>query len=69
MVDAKIIGSRIRAIRKEKGLSTFSFAVAIGVTDSAIRSYESGERTPRDEIKVKIARFAGKTVQEIFFDE
>ena len=69
MVDSKTIGRRIRALRKEKGLSTFSLALAIGVTDSAIRGYESGERVARDEIKVKIANFFGKSVQEIFFDE
>ena len=69
MIDRKTIGERIRAIRKAAGLSTFHFAIAIGVTDSAIRSYENGDRVPRDETKVKIADFAGKTVQEIFFDE
>lgn len=42
-------------------------AKAIGVSVSAISMYENGERIPRDAIKIKIAAFYGKTVQEIFF--
>ena len=43
-------------------------AKAIGVTKSAWAMYERGERTPRDEVKVRIADYFGKTVQYIFFD-
>ena len=42
-------------------------AEAIGVTKSAWAMYERGERVPRDEIKVKIAKYFGKTVEELFF--
>ena len=42
-------------------------AEAIGVTKSAWAMYERGERTPRDEIKVKIAEYFGMTVEELFF--
>ena len=31
--------------------------------------YENGERIPRDETKIKIAAYYGKTVEEIFFTE
>nr|DAZ75624.1 MAG TPA: repressor protein C2 [Caudoviricetes sp.] len=30
--------------------------------------YENGERIPRDGIKLKIAEYYQKSVQEIFFD-
>lgn len=42
-------------------------ANAIGVSKSAIAMYEKGERVPRDPIKLKIAEYYGKTVQDIFF--
>lgn len=41
----------------------------IGITKSSWAMYERGERVPRDEIKIKIANFFGKTVQEIFFGQ
>lgn len=39
----------------------------IGITKSSWAMYERNERVPRDEVKVKIAHFFGKTVQEIFY--
>ena len=42
-------------------------ASAIGVSLSAITMYENGERTQRDETKIKLAEFYNKTVQELFF--
>lgn len=42
-------------------------AEAVGVTKSAWAMYERGERTPRDEIKIKIAKYFGVTVEELFF--
>lgn len=44
-----------------------SVAEAIGITKSSWAMYERNERVPRDEVKIKIANFFGKTVQEIFF--
>lgn len=41
----------------------------IGVTKSSWAMYERGERVPRDEVKIKIANYFGKTVQEIFFGQ
>ena len=42
-------------------------AEALGISLSALAMYERGERTPRDEIKIKIASYYGKTVQELFY--
>jgi DNA-binding XRE family transcriptional regulator len=39
----------------------------IGVTESAVFFYEAGERTPRDDKKVAIAKFFGVPVAEVFF--
>lgn len=42
-------------------------AEAIGVSPSAYSMYETGERIPRDEIKIRIAKFYKRTVNSIFF--
>lgn len=38
-----------------------------GISLSAIGMYERGERIPRDEIKIRLANYYGRTVQDIFF--
>ena len=58
-------GDILRELRGEK--TQEQMAIAIGVTKSSWAMYERGERIPRDEVKIKIASFFGKTVQEIFF--
>lgn len=42
-------------------------AKAVGISVSAISMYENGERVPRDDIKVQLAKYYNRTVQEIFF--
>lgn len=39
----------------------------IGIATSTLGMYEKEKRIPRDEIKIKIAEYYQKTVQEIFF--
>ena len=64
-MEASDIGARLRDLRSQR--SQQEVADALGLTAMAISSYERGERVPLDEIKVKIADYYGKTVQEIFF--
>ena len=56
---------KLRALRGSK--TQKEVAEALGITKSSWAMYERGERVPRDEIKVRIATYFGKTVQEIFF--
>lgn len=42
-------------------------AKAVGISLSAISMYECGARIPRDEIKVKLADYYHRTVQDLFF--
>lgn len=42
-------------------------ARALKISEPAIRYYESGKRTPNDDLKLDIANYFGKTVPEIFF--
>ena len=64
-MDKKLIGKRLRKLRGTRTLE--EVAKAIGVTKQAVNLYETGWRTPRDELKVKIARFYKKSVQDIFY--
>lgn len=48
-------GERIRAIRKEKGMTQKQVADRCGMADSAIRKYESGRQNPKLDTLKKIA--------------
>lgn len=66
MVQKEVIANRLRELRGRR--SREEVAVGIGVTAQAIFNYETGARIPSDDIKVKLADYFGRTVQEIFFD-
>ena len=42
-------------------------ANAIGISISAIGMYETGQRVPRDEIKVKLDNFYNVSIESLFF--
>lgn len=42
---------------------------AVGVSVSALAMYENGARVPRPDIMIEIAKFYGKSVTYIFFDD
>lgn len=60
-------GSLLKKLRGEK--SQEQIASEVGVTKSSWAMYERDERTPRDEVKVKIAKHFNMTVQELFYGE
>ncbi len=64
-MDASKIARNLVALRGEK--SRESVANELGLSLSTLAMYEIGARIPRDENKEKIARYYGKTVDEIFF--
>ena len=66
MLNMQVIGARLKELRGDK--SREEVGMAVGVTAQAICNYECGIRTPSDDIKVKLAKFYGKTVQAIFYD-
>mgnify|MGYP001954945372 CR=1 FL=1 len=65
-MNKRIIGKRLAELRA--GESRKKVANRLGISESALRMYETGQRIPRDEIKVRIADYYGLSVQEIFFD-
>ena len=64
-MDAGKIAKNLVALRGKK--SRESVANALGLRLSTLTMYEIGARIPRDENKEKIAKYYGKTVDEIFF--
>ncbi len=60
--------SQASILRKLRGGKTQDeVAKDIGITKSSWAMYERGERTPRDEIKIRISEYFGVPVQNIFF--
>lgn len=57
----------LRGLRGDKSLA--KTAKEIGITPSALANYESGIRTPRDQIKVKIAKYYAVSIESIFFKD
>lgn len=58
-------GERLRQFRGDRSQETV--ADGVGVTKSAYAMYERDERTPRDEVKIRLANYFGTTVQTLFF--
>lgn len=67
MLDALKIGERLKELRGNKTLAMVSHDTGVGV--SALANYEAGLRVPRDEVKIRLARYYCTSVDELFFDE
>ena len=59
------LANRLRKLRGDK--TQAYIAKQLGISPSSWAMYENGDRIPRDEVKVQIAAYFNKTVQEIFF--
>lgn len=66
-LDRAVTGEKLRKLREERKLTQQEVAGAIGVTAMAICQYETGERTPRDAVKIALAKFYNTTVEDLFF--
>lgn len=60
------VGRRLVKLRGNK--TQEQVAKAVGISVSALSSYECGERTPRDPIKIALAKYYKRSVQSIFFN-
>lgn len=61
--------TRIQELRKTQKLSQAELADALGVTRLTIISLEKGRYTASLELAFKIARFFGKSIEDIFIYE
>lgn len=65
--DKKEVGRRLRSKRLEAKKDQSEVAKAIGISPAAVGMYERGERVPRDETKIELAKFYGVDVQSLFY--
>lgn len=61
----QMIGNRLKLLRGDKTMQ--QVADALGVTRNTICAYEQGKRRPSDEDKIRLARYYGVSVSDIFF--
>lgn len=58
--------TRIRELRKEQKLSQEELACAVGTTRQTITSIETGKYIASLPLAYKIARYFGRTIEEVF---
>ncbi len=56
----------MRELRTGKGLSQGELATAVQVSRQTVNSIETGRYTPSLPLAIALARFFGRTVEEIF---
>ena len=61
------VADRLREARGETPRN--EVCKAVGISLNALMMYETGNRIPRDEIKVKLARFYGKSIEALFYPQ
>ncbi len=66
-VDREKMAQVLRSLRREKGETQAEVAKSVGISASAYAMYETGERVPRDDVKVMIAKHFNRSVKGIFF--
>jgi len=64
-MDKLKMAANLKRLRGKKTQEEVAKACGIGL--SAYSMYEIGQRVPRDEAKIKIAEYFGKSVNYIFF--
>lgn len=64
-LDGEKIGKRLVELRG--GRTQKEVGDAVGVEAMAISYYERGIRIPRDEVKIKLAKYYGVTVESLFY--
>lgn len=61
------VGKRLRQLRQDHGYDYFYVCDNVGISRSALCMYECGYRIPRDEIKMKLSKLYGVSVESLFF--
>lgn len=64
-IDTVRVGRMLMELRGERTLK--EVATDLKISEPAIRHYESGFRTPNDNLKMAIARYYDRSVMDIFF--
>lgn len=67
MIQKETTGMILRKLRGDR--TQEEIAAILGITKSSWAMYERDERVPRDEVKIRIAKFFGKSVEELFYTQ
>jgi len=66
-MNGKKIGRKLMNLRQ--GKPRRDVAKSLGISVSTLTMYELGNRIPRDEFKVELAKYYNTSVGELFFEE
>lgn len=58
-MDSNLLGNRIKLLREEKNISQLELAKILNIGNTTLSQYESGKRIPSDEIKLRLAKHFG----------
>ncbi len=61
--------NRLEELRKQRGIRQEELAAALSVSRQTIGSLENGRYNPSIKLALKIARYFGLPVEQIFIDE
>ena len=67
MIQKETTGMILRKLRGDR--TQEEIAAALGITKSSWAMYERDERVPRDEVKIRIAKYFAKSVEELFYTQ
>ena len=57
-----MLGDRIKELRIAKNLTQAQLAIKVGVTEHAVRNWETNQRSPSVDVLIRIAQFFTCTV-------
>ncbi|GMQ58958.1 hypothetical protein AN1V17_33550 [Vallitalea sediminicola] len=57
-----MLRKRLKQLRISKGLTQERFANILGISRARYNNFETGKRTPNDDIKIQIASFYGVSI-------
>lgn len=67
MLDAKVIGGRIKKLREDMNISRSQLCENADISLSALTMYETGQRVPRDEVKIRLSRCLNTSLEGLFY--
>ena len=66
MMDAKLIGKKLLSLRTKSKKTRKEVVEACNISVSTLIMYEIGERIPKDEIKIRLAKYYKRSIVSIF---
>lgn len=69
LMDVNQVARRLRSLRENKKMSAAAVAKEIGISESALLMYETGNRVPRDNIKIMLANYYEQPIGSLFYGQ